>query len=65
MPSEPGAVRAEKSVKRRQSLKAKSTAPPPPIACHTCGQTDVPLMMGGSELVSIRIQDTVLLTSTC
>ncbi|KAM5530513.1 hypothetical protein V8D89_015829 [Ganoderma adspersum] len=33
--------------KRRQSIKAKPSAPPTPIACHACGQTDVPLMMGG------------------
>lgn len=38
------------SVKRRQSLKAKTSAPPP-IACHACGQTDVPLMMGGREFI--------------
>ncbi|PIL31798.1 hypothetical protein GSI_06502 [Ganoderma sinense ZZ0214-1] len=35
-------------VKRRQSLKAKPSLPPTPIACHACGQTDVPLMMGGN-----------------
>ncbi|TBU34763.1 hypothetical protein BD311DRAFT_746760 [Dichomitus squalens] len=42
-------TRAEKPTpaKRRQSLKAKTSAPPTPIACHACGQTDVPLMMGG------------------
>ncbi|KAI0719939.1 hypothetical protein C8T65DRAFT_754939 [Cerioporus squamosus] len=41
---------AEKAVpvKRRQSLKSKPSAPPP-IACRACGQTDVPLMMGGRE----------------
>ncbi|KAH9858040.1 hypothetical protein C2E23DRAFT_802429 [Lenzites betulinus] len=33
-------------VKRRSQQKAKAPAPPP-IACHSCGQTDVPLMMGG------------------
>ncbi|KAI0375148.1 hypothetical protein BV20DRAFT_1110334 [Pilatotrama ljubarskyi] len=33
-------------VKRRSQLKSKASAPPP-IACHACGQTDVPLMMGG------------------
>ncbi|KAI0669752.1 hypothetical protein C8Q78DRAFT_1037668 [Trametes maxima] len=35
-------------VKRRNQVKPKAPAPPP-IACHSCGQTDVPLMMGGSE----------------
>ena len=41
---------AEKGVptKRRQSLKAKASALLP-IACRACGQTDVPLMMGGRE----------------
>ncbi|KAI0639560.1 hypothetical protein C8Q77DRAFT_1214084 [Trametes polyzona] len=33
---------------KRRSHKAKAP-PPPPIACHSCGQTDVPLMMGGSK----------------
>ncbi|KAI0328520.1 hypothetical protein GY45DRAFT_998593 [Cubamyces sp. BRFM 1775] len=33
-------------VKRRSQPKAKASLPPP-IACHSCGQTDVPLMMGG------------------
>ncbi|KAI0652001.1 hypothetical protein C8Q79DRAFT_935720 [Trametes meyenii] len=32
--------------KRRNQPKPKVSAPPP-IACHSCGQTDVPLMMGG------------------
>ncbi|KAI8981372.1 hypothetical protein BD414DRAFT_549743 [Trametes punicea] len=36
-------------VKRRSQTKSKAPAPPP-IACHSCGQTDVPLMMGGSKL---------------
>lgn len=35
-------------VKRRAQQKAKASAPPP-IACHSCGQRDVPLMMGGSK----------------
>ncbi|KAI0655227.1 hypothetical protein C8Q70DRAFT_1022591 [Cubamyces menziesii] len=34
-------------VKRRSQPKMKAPLPPP-IACHSCGQTDVPLMMGGS-----------------
>ncbi|KAI0361455.1 hypothetical protein OH77DRAFT_1392094 [Trametes cingulata] len=38
-------------VKRRSQLKSKTSAPPP-IACHACGQTDVPLMMGGSECMT-------------
>ncbi|KAL6298698.1 hypothetical protein BKA93DRAFT_40211 [Sparassis latifolia] len=33
--------------KRRQPSKPKAIAQPPPIACRSCGQTDVPLMMGG------------------
>ncbi|KAH9898248.1 hypothetical protein C8Q73DRAFT_684108 [Cubamyces lactineus] len=33
-------------VRRRSQPKAKAPLPPP-IACHSCGQTDVPLMMGG------------------
>ncbi|KAL7285424.1 hypothetical protein ACG7TL_000521 [Trametes sanguinea] len=33
-------------VKRRSQPKTKAVAPPP-IACHACGKTDVPLMMGG------------------
>ncbi|KAI0756852.1 hypothetical protein C8Q80DRAFT_1130817 [Daedaleopsis nitida] len=43
-PSSPGEKAAP--VKRRQSLKANALVAPP-IACHSCGQTDVPLMMGG------------------
>lgn len=33
--------------KRKRSIKQKTVNPLPPIACHYCGQTDVPLMMGG------------------
>ncbi|EMD41888.1 hypothetical protein CERSUDRAFT_120795, partial [Gelatoporia subvermispora B] len=33
--------------KRRQTTKVKPMNHPPRIACHVCGRTDVPLMMGG------------------
>lgn len=42
--------------KRKRSIKQKTVNPLPPIACHYCGQTDVPLMMGGrTYLYSIAI----------
>ncbi|THH19034.1 hypothetical protein EW146_g2045 [Bondarzewia mesenterica] len=33
--------------KRRRSMQAKNANPPKQIACISCGQTDVPLMIGG------------------
>ena len=63
--SDPPPAPAEKPApaKRRQSLKAKPSVPPTPIACHACGQTDVPLMMGGSESTPATIRVQTLLRS--
>ncbi|KAI0964079.1 hypothetical protein AcW1_000981 [Taiwanofungus camphoratus] len=41
-------VAGEKGPPAKQRLSSKpKVITPPPIACHSCGQTDVPLMMGG------------------
>jgi len=41
------AVDKQPPAKRKQPQKAKAAVPSAPIACRSCGQTDVPLMMGG------------------
>ncbi|KAI9065887.1 hypothetical protein FKP32DRAFT_1708437 [Trametes sanguinea] len=48
-------------VKRRTQPKIKAFAPPP-IACHACGKTDVPLMMGGSQCGRIIVAISSLMT---
>ncbi|OJT15921.1 hypothetical protein TRAPUB_13866 [Trametes pubescens] len=50
-PSAPPEKPPPPPVKRRAQQKSKAPAPPP-IACHSCGQRDVPLMMGGRRAIT-------------
>ncbi|KAH9950882.1 hypothetical protein B0H21DRAFT_406627 [Amylocystis lapponica] len=45
--SRPAVPEQGHTAKRRQTAKQKAPAALPLIACRACGQTDVPLMMGG------------------
>jgi len=46
-PSQPLNRDDHQLAKRRKSASSRASTVPPPISCHHCGQTDVPLMMGG------------------
>ena len=48
---QPASVPSEQPppAKRRQISKQKTPTTPLLIACRACGQTDVPLMMGGRK----------------
>ena len=41
--------------KRRKPAQSKPTIPSKPIACVSCGQTDVPLMIGGRKSISLHM----------
>ncbi|KAF9245758.1 hypothetical protein BU15DRAFT_58728 [Melanogaster broomeanus] len=42
-----GDIRGSPPTKRKRQAQPKSQVAPPKIACFACGQTDVPLIMGG------------------
>ncbi|KAH8099273.1 hypothetical protein BXZ70DRAFT_1078354 [Cristinia sonorae] len=45
--SEPQKATDHQPAKRKRTTKANQPPAPLPIACHACGQPDVPLLMGG------------------
>ncbi|KAI0319759.1 hypothetical protein OF83DRAFT_1169903 [Amylostereum chailletii] len=47
LPSSEAATRIPVVHKRKRASSAKTFVAPPKIACHSCGQTDVPLFIGG------------------
>jgi hypothetical protein len=58
---------ATPSTKRKRVSQAKNPTTPAQIACFTCGQVDVPLIMGGREcfLVIFNHRDKLWFTGFC